>query len=653
MIIVYKTDEMDYTSNGLIVLDRYATSATVTDELNGEQMLEVRCVLDSRLLKVTNGMVIKAPVPIRETPLVQLYDQTGYDVYVVKTPTGEDETTQTVYARQWETEEEAIELARLEPRTRVITSDAVDGWHEVVIPSGARGYMKSGTLEYLKTEYKPPINGDVITPTKTREQLYRIHSVEKTLDEIVFLARHVSYDAIGNYITGAPTGPAGASTHVQRMMDHLAFATRIKVYSGATGTANLDLNRTNPIEALLGSEGIVASCGGEVLRDNWDIYHADRIGQDRGVSIAYRKNMTGMTVKISTENVVTYILPIGYDADDNPIYLNDTTERYVVSSHVSDYQAVYVYELDCHDVKMGDIYTTTEEVREEIRRRAEAMFTDGADLPEVEAQVDFVDLRNADTSLAASLQAVYVGDTVHLRHENYGIDMELEVVAGTWDCIAGEWISIELGTKKTNLANCMIDPSMIPEMTVKSYQMEPGSVGLRHLSSETNDTINEIADATSRVSTEMRQNLTRITTIEQNIGDIREDMISNFVTALRFDEATKEITQTQSEFRQTVNGFAGIVSQLSEDNEEIKSYIVWSPQTGLILGDSESVYKSRISNDGYDILQGDEPVVHIADHQAYIPELEVTSNLAVGDRDNGQIIWTWCYNGYGLRWVSS
>ena len=46
-------------------------------------------------------------------------------------------------------------------------------------------------------------------------------------------------------------------------------------------------------------------------------------------------------------------------------------------------------------------------------------------------------------------------------------------------------------------------------------------------------------------------------------------------------------------------------------------------------------------------------MVHIADHQAYIPELEVTNNLAVGDRDNGQIIWTWCYNGYGLRWVSS
>ena len=63
-----------------------------------------------------------------------------------------------------------------------------------------------------------------------------------------------------------------------------------------------------------GSDNTFASrWAGELTRDNWHIHHAATRGQDRGVVIRDRKNLTGYTSTIDLTSVVSQIVPVGFD----------------------------------------------------------------------------------------------------------------------------------------------------------------------------------------------------------------------------------------------------------------------------------------------------------------------------------------------------
>jgi phage minor structural protein len=56
--------------------------------------------------------------------------------------------------------------------------------------------------------------------------------------------------------------------------------------------------------------------GGEIERDNYTVKMLTRKGADRGVSIRYRKNLTGLIARSDLTNVKTRIYPTGLTEKD-------------------------------------------------------------------------------------------------------------------------------------------------------------------------------------------------------------------------------------------------------------------------------------------------------------------------------------------------
>lgn len=493
MIVLFGKNADDFSTNGLMVLDNFITLSQITEELNGEFEMEMQLMPDTKLNSIENGMVIRAPAPVRETPQINMYTQTGYDVYTVKTTSGNLRLRtgpSTSYRK----------IGSYPSGTEVISRRRESGWHYVTTPNGSGGWMSGDYLVFDRTEYTTPIASGVIQPRQTREQLFRITEIEFTLEDITVKARHIFYDLAGNYIRGAQAGAAGAATHFNRVMGNTVFPHAFNGYAGATGTGEVDVNRKNPVDALLGGEGVVESCGGEILRDNFDVYYADNIGYDRGVLLAYRKNITGLSVKFDETNVVTHVIPVGLDANDNLVYLDELS---VASPHAGEYQTRRAYELECREVKVGSGYGSVYDVKAKLWALASAKFAEGIDLPTVEATVDFVDLRNTgEHAMIRALSNVFLGDTVRIRHELYGFDLAAKVVAYCWDCVHEEYLSIELGSRKASMGSVRIDPSLIPDSSLSNRKIGINAVGAENITggAVTEDKLGDGAVSTDKIA---------------------------------------------------------------------------------------------------------------------------------------------------------
>jgi len=79
--------------------------------------------------------------------------------------------------------------------------------------------------------------------------------------------------------------------------------------SDITTTNSAEYQMISPVRALLGADNSFINCwGGEIERDNFMVHMSQRFGADRGVTIRYRKNLTGLTLK--TDLYLIFIMHI-------------------------------------------------------------------------------------------------------------------------------------------------------------------------------------------------------------------------------------------------------------------------------------------------------------------------------------------------------
>lgn len=472
MITLYNKKATDYTTNGLVVLDPYIISAKISERLNGEYKLDMELAVDQRTMVVANEMVIKAPAPIRETPQIDVGSTQTVTREIYKVTTG----GQRLYLRV-KPSQSARGIHAYKPGTEVAVLDKSNGqWYKVaVLDGGASGYMYAANLTYVRSETQSQgVNAPqhITTPAKTRDQLFRISKITSTLESIQIEALHISYDMRRNFVKSATIkGKTGADALAEVFAAAMTDSD-FTLHSDIDKVCEEDIAGKSIVAALLSDGGLVDQAGGEVLRDNYDLYWYKNIGYDRGVSIAYRKNMAGMEVSVDTSDIVTRIIPVGYSKKNEPIYGDP-----VDSAHAAEYAHPYIKEYTYKDVKVGKGYKTEAAVKAELAKRAAAEYDAKIDLPKVSATVEYVDIKN--TSAGRDFTAytnVYIGDTVRIRHEDYGFDLTTKVVAYVWDCIMNEYESIELDSKQAQLSDIKINPSMIGNGTLASRKLGVGAV---------------------------------------------------------------------------------------------------------------------------------------------------------------------------------
>ena len=491
MICVYPADCKDFSNNGLgIVLPQ---SCSVTETLNGEWELTLihPIDVDGKWTRLTEGCILRAPVPAAMTPQVglvtQQYQTTVYDILIYKVSTQRDP----LRLRSGPGTDYRI-LGKYAKETEIIVLDKSNsGWYEVTCPDGKHGYMSSEYLTYVRTDTGSTqsnvgFHNQTIQARQLRDQPFRIYRVVPELDKVTVYARHVFYDLLDNMIKSLRPSPdaVGASV-VQSLSASCLTGHGFTFYSDLTSSAeDVAWENKNPVEAMLGEGGLVEKYAAELARDWFDVFLVQRVGHDSDVQIRERKNLTGISYDVDETDVVTRIMPTGQDADGNILYL---PELYIDSPNIGAYvhpKWIHLSVSEAKEVTDGDEPRSREECFILMRQAAQAEYDKGCDLPTVTLKVDFVNCADTEEYRQyAALSNIFLGDSVRVIARRIGVEVSMRMTQYTYDCLTCRYTSVTLGTVADTLEGSMVSACQLASGSITGAKLALNSVGTGQLQS--------------------------------------------------------------------------------------------------------------------------------------------------------------------------
>ena len=267
----------------------------------------------------------------------------------------------------------------------------------------------------------------IYASTPRGKQPFRIYYVKPTMKEISVNARHIFYDLLDNRCE--PISHSGTATAaLAAMQAAFAYPMPFSFDTDISLTGTLTTGRMNPVQVLLSDDdeatSFVKGYGGELLRDGFRVSVKAALGQDRGVSIRYGKNLVGLEVTEDESEVKTRIICYGKNGSET-----------LDSPHLGDYIYPKIYTLE-------DGNKTLSEVQEE----AQALLDGGCDIPSINIKADFVALeKTVEYREYAVLEEVFLGDMVTVINTKMGYQKRAKVISYEWDCLLEQYNEVELG----------------------------------------------------------------------------------------------------------------------------------------------------------------------------------------------------------------
>ena len=491
MICVYPANCTDFSGNGLGAVT--PMSCTVTETLNGEWELTLVHDIDEhgKWTRLSEGCILRAPVPAAMTPSVDLvtqqYQTSTYDVQIYKITT----KSGPLHLRSGTGTNYRILGKYKKGREVIVLNKTTSSWYEVTAPDGKHGYMASQYLTFQRTETQTVqtnvgFHNQVIEARQLRDQPFRIYRVVPELDKVTVYARHIFYDLLDNMIKSLKPSPSavGASV-VQELSSVCLSAHDFSFYSDLTSTAeDVEWENVNPVEAMLGENGLVSKYGAELARDWYDVFLVRRVGNNTDVSIREKKNLTGISYDVDETDVVTRIMPTGEDADGNILYL---PELYIDSPNLNAYthpKWIHLPVSEAKEVTDGDEPKSKTQCYAEMRKAAQAEFDAGCDLPTVTLKVDFVNCSDAEEYRQyAALTDIFLGDSVRVIARRIGVEVSMRMTQYTYDCMTKKYTSVTLGTASDALEGSMISARQLASGSITGAKLALNSVGSGQLQS--------------------------------------------------------------------------------------------------------------------------------------------------------------------------
>ena len=491
LICVYPADCTDFSSNGLGAVT--PMSCTVTETLNGEWELTLVHDIDERgkWTRLSEGCILRAPVPAAMTPSVDLvtqqYQTSTYDVQIYKITT----KSGPLHLRSGTGTNYKILGKYKKGREVIVLNKTTSSWYEVTAPDGKHGYMASQYLTFQRTETQTVqtnvgFHNQVIEARQLRDQPFRIYRVVPELDKVTVYARHIFYDLLDNMLKNLKPSPSAVGASVVQSLSGACLSSHdFSFYSDLTSTAeDIEWENVNPVEAMLGENGLVNKYGAELARDWYDVFLVKRVGNDTDVSIREKKNLTGISYDVDETDVVTRIMPTGEDADGNILYL---PELYIDSPNLNAYthpKWVHLPVSEAREVTDGDEPKSKAQCYAEMRKAAQAEFDAGCDLPTVTLKVDFVNCSDAEEyKQYAALTDIFLGDSVRVVARRIGVEVSMRMTQYTYDCLTKKYTSVTLGTAANTLEGSMISSRQLPSGVISGSKLAINSVGAGQLQS--------------------------------------------------------------------------------------------------------------------------------------------------------------------------
>lgn len=297
------------------------------------------------------------------------------------------------------------------------------------------------------------------------KQLFRIYYVSNEINGKIYVkAQHITYDLMDNFVEGVTCTKSTCEQSFQTMLSKCVYEHNFKGYSDIEHTATYNLNRVNPLQAILGTKGSLLDTygnGAKLKRDNYNIYLNKTRGNNNGVVIAYSKNITGYKREIDETGVITCIYPFAkvqkeLGEGDNITTIEETIvlpERFVNSQYINNYPHAKILAVDYSEREVKDIAS--------LRTQANKYFQETKkDIPNVNYKVEFVYLHQTteyeDNNLKA-LELVGMGDTVTVIDERIGMNVEANVIKTVFNVLTDRYESIELGRFKGSVNDIIGD----------------------------------------------------------------------------------------------------------------------------------------------------------------------------------------------------
>lgn len=548
MICVYPADCTDFSGNGLGAVT--PMSCTVTETLNGEWELTLVHDIDERgkWTRLSEGCILRAPVPAAITPSVDLvtqqYQTSTYDVQIYKITT----KSGPLHLRSGTGTNYKILGKYKKGREVIVLNKTTSSWYEVTSPDGKHGYMASQYLTFQRTETQTVqtnvgFRNQVIEARQLRDQPFRIYRVVPELDKVTVYARHIFYDLLDNMIKSLKPSPSAVGASVVQSLSGACLSSHdFSLYSDLTSTAeDVEWENVNPVEAMLGENGLVSKYGAELARDWYDVFLVRRVGNNTDVSIREKKNLTGISYDVDETDVVTRIMPTGEDAEGNILYL---PELYIDSPNLNAYthpKWIHLPISEAREVTDGNEPKSKTQCYAEMRKAAQAEFDAGCDLPTVTLKVDFVNCSDAEEyKQYAALTDIFLGDSVRVVARRIGVEVSMRMTQYTYDCLTRKYTSVTLGTAADTLEGSMISSRQLPSGVISGSKLAINSVGAGQLQS---GSVGSLQVKMAAIQTAHIQNaaITKAKIAKATIGELNATAITAISAKIQ-ELAAKNIT---------------------------------------------------------------------------------------------------------------
>ena len=291
------------------------------------------------------------------------------------------------------------------------------------------------------------IEEDRIIVAKAREngtnQAFRIYRITSLLSgEVTINARHISYQL--NFV---PVDSISGSGTAQTMMNSIKGAALeacpFTFESDITGTKAYDFPVPFSFRTGLGGmEGSVLDLfGGEFEWDNWNVKLHSARGSDKGVKIAYGKNLTALERSTDIGSVITGVAAFyaGQDENGNDVIVY-SSPKVITNANVSDYAHGRTIVLDIS----GEFDSVPTQAQVTTYAQAYLAATTLAKASE-ELYVDFVPLWHTQEFANIYKEHIDLCDTVTVVYERLGVNVKRKVTKTVFNVLVERYESIELG----------------------------------------------------------------------------------------------------------------------------------------------------------------------------------------------------------------
>jgi len=286
-------------------------------------------------------------------------------------------------------------------------------------------------LEYLQ-------EGMIIRAnTRWGEQGFRLTNPKKKNNKISVKGYHLWKDSSKYVIFNSYVENKNCNDALDHLNSACDVGTPFTTISDITTINSTRVVRQSLEEAIA---TVIEKWGGHLYRDNWVIGVKNKIGEDRGIVIKYGKNSTNIEANEEWSNVVTKMMPVGYDGITLP-------ETYLESEIQYDVPYTKVIKFE-QDINQDDYKDENGNLKEAEYK--EALIKDLR--TQAESYLNENQYFKCNYKVKAHIEGVIdLGDVIVVEHERLGINLTTNVISLKYDCIRDKYIEIEFGNFKSKL----------------------------------------------------------------------------------------------------------------------------------------------------------------------------------------------------------